>query len=67
MASEPSTAPTGRPVTCRPPGDPGRRVDVMCEGSFPASDPPAVWTWEVVPETGSPEEGEPVPAVSDRG
>ena len=21
--------------------------DVMGEGSFPASDPPAVWTWEV--------------------
>ena len=23
------------------------RVDQMCDGSFPASDPPAVWTWEV--------------------
>ena len=22
-------------------------VDQMSEGSFPASDPPAVWTWDV--------------------
>jgi nucleotide-binding universal stress UspA family protein len=26
--------------------DRGRRVDLMGEASFPASDPPAVWTWE---------------------
>jgi hypothetical protein len=27
------------------PGD--SRVDQMSDGSFPASDPPSVWTWEV--------------------
>ena len=26
-------------------------VDQMSESSFPASDPPAVWTWEVAPQT----------------
>ena len=25
-------------------------VDQMSEHSFPASDPPAVWTWEVAPQ-----------------
>src|SRR6476620_3562355 len=24
----------------------GRRLDLMGEASFPASDPPAAWTWE---------------------
>ena len=33
-------------------------VDAMSEYSFPASDPPAVWTWEVrnVPELQSQQE-----------
>lgn len=26
-------------------------IDQMSEGSFPASDPPAVWTWETPPAT----------------
>jgi hypothetical protein len=26
-----------------------RLADEMGEASFPASDPPAVWTWEVAP------------------
>lgn len=39
----------------RPPSDPPRRthhpdVDDMSAQSFPASDPPAVWTWDVVPQ-----------------
>ena len=29
-------------------------VDQMSECSFPASDPPAVWTWEVAPQPSVP-------------
>ena len=29
--------------------DRGHRVDLMGEESFPASDPPAAWTWECNP------------------
>jgi hypothetical protein len=36
--------PTPRPDA--PPAD-AAAVDEMGKGSFPASDPPAVWTWEV--------------------
>lgn len=32
-------------------------VDQMSEGSFPASDPPAVWTWET--NTPAPDEASP--------
>jgi nucleotide-binding universal stress UspA family protein len=32
--------------------DRGRRVDLMGEASFPASDPPAAWTWERGPADG---------------
>jgi hypothetical protein len=38
----------------------GSTVDEMGEGSFPASDPPAVWTWEVGSEghrTAAPPDG----------
>jgi hypothetical protein len=38
-------------------------VDEMGEGSFPASDPPAVWTWDVEPAPTVPVEREPDPAV----
>ena len=31
----------------RPAATDSEKVDQMCDGSFPASDPPAVWTWEV--------------------
>jgi hypothetical protein len=31
------------------PGSPAL-VDQMSEHSFPASDPPAVWTWDVAPQ-----------------
>jgi hypothetical protein len=31
------------------------RIDAMSDGSFPASDPPAVWTWEVKTRADTPE------------
>jgi len=56
----------------RPPGDapaPAPRrahlpdVDDMSAQSFPASDPPAVWTWDVVPAVdAAPPAEEPSPA-----
>lgn len=30
------------------------RIDEMSDGSFPASDPPSVWTWEVKSRTPTP-------------
>jgi hypothetical protein len=41
-ASPPATEASERPL---PGGD--ATVDEMSEASFPASDPPATWTWEV--------------------
>jgi len=38
-------------------------VDEMGEASFPASDPPAVWTWEVKP---APVSGTKTPAMPGR-
>jgi hypothetical protein len=35
------------PATPDPPAEVRSRVDDMSEASFPASDPPAVWTWDV--------------------
>jgi nucleotide-binding universal stress UspA family protein len=32
----------------------GRRLDLMGEASFPASDPPAAWTWECAPAAARP-------------
>jgi hypothetical protein len=31
------------------------RIDEMSESSFPASDPPSAWTWEVKTQTSTPE------------
>jgi hypothetical protein len=31
------------------------RIDEMSESSFPASDPPSAWTWEVKSPTSTPE------------
>jgi hypothetical protein len=31
------------------------RIDEMSESSFPASDPPSTWTWEVKSRTSAPE------------
>jgi hypothetical protein len=40
-------------VPDRQPGNPagGSTTDEMSEFSFPASDPPSVWTWEIKPQT----------------
>jgi len=43
-AAEPSIA---------PPED--SRIDEMSESSFPASDPPSAWTWEVKTRASTPE------------
>ena len=64
MTSKATAAKAAPPVRSRLfAADPGRRLDEMCEGSFPASDPPAVWTWEVAPRadlpSGEPADGDP--------
>jgi hypothetical protein len=46
------------PASSDPTGLPGARAggattDEMSECSFPASDPPSVWTWEVRAPTGA--------------
>jgi nucleotide-binding universal stress UspA family protein len=43
----------------------GRRVDLMGEASFPASDPPAVWTWDSA-ATGSSSPATPKPRSGAR-
>ena len=43
-AAEPSVAPTD-----------DSRIDEMSESSFPASDPPSAWTWEVKSRTSTPD------------
>ena len=40
-------------LSVAPAGD--SRVDEMSESSFPASDPPSAWTWEVKSRTSTPE------------
>lgn len=49
-----SATESGRPGPTGTPAG-GSTVDEMSEWSFPASDPPAVWTWEPPPPTPSPE------------
>jgi hypothetical protein len=39
----------GCPSPEQPAPDGDSVVDQMSESSFPASDPPAVWTWDVPP------------------
>jgi hypothetical protein len=41
----------------------GSTVDEMSEFSFPASDPPAVWTWDVPTPTPSPPDVDPPAAA----
>ena len=53
-------APSGRilkPLVAEPSVDPTDdvRVDEMSDSSFPASDPPSAWTWEVKSRTSTPE------------
>jgi hypothetical protein len=49
-----SATKSGRPAPASAPAG-GSTVDEMSEWSFPASDPPAVWTWEPSPPTPSQE------------
>jgi hypothetical protein len=51
-------APTGVPAG-------GSTVDAMSEWSFPASDPPAVWTWE--PKAPRPEKTETAARIGPTG
>jgi hypothetical protein len=44
---------------------PRDRVDEMGEASFPASDPPAVWTWDISGETADDRRNRSDPAAAD--
>jgi hypothetical protein len=44
------------PAPKTPGGTADSRIDQMSDGSFPASDPPSAWTWEV--KTRAPAAGE---------
>ena len=48
----PEIRPTSRLRHAESRPDGGSMVDQMGECSFPASDPPAVWTWEVTGGSG---------------
>jgi hypothetical protein len=45
-----------KPLAPRPRAEPAddSRIDQMSDGSFPASDPPSVWTWEVKTQAPTP-------------